>query len=380
MRMNERQKKITGSVIYRLCPARHILAAGSAALIGLYFALRGEKGLMNAWCEGVVYPFQREMARLCSYLPFSAAELLYAVFVAGMLAYVFIELGLIVGGRGRAARLYKLVVTLIAAALAVYASFCALWGVAYHAPDFEDKSGLVSRKMTVDELYAMDAYFALLANEYGAAVSRDKKGLFAEDEDSIFDQSADIYKAAEAKFGSLKGQALIPKKMVFSRVMSYLNFTGLFFPLTGEANINTDPPANYLPVVIAHELAHQRGIAAEDEANFVAIMACLESGNPVYCYSAALMGYAYLGNALYGEDPGKWEAVCGTLSEEVRLDLQANSEYWKKFETKISEASEAVYEGFLQSHGQTEGMKSYGACIDLLAAYYLDDALSALSP
>ena len=33
-----------------------------------------------------------------------------------------------------------------------------------------------------------------------------------------------------------------------------------------------------------------------------------------------------------------------------------------------------VYEGFLQSYEQTLGLRSYGACVDLLVNYYADAA------
>ena len=159
---------------------------------------------------------------------------------------------------------------------------------------------------------------------------------------------------------------------MFSKIMSYLDFTGFFFPFTGEANINTDSPACFIPSTIAHELAHQRGVAAEDEANFVAVLACLENGDPVYCYSACLLAYTHLGNALYSADYDAWYAVYSSLSDGVRNDLAANNAYWAGFKTPVSGISNSVYTGFLHSYGQTLGLRSYGACVDLLVAYYYD--------
>ena len=57
-------------------------------------------------------------------------------------------------------------------------------------------------------------------------------------------------------------------------------------------------PAVFLPVTIAHEFAHQRGVAAEQEANFVGIAACVDSDKPEYVYSGYLFGYLHLANAL----------------------------------------------------------------------------------
>ena len=46
---------------------------------------------------------------------------------------------------------------------------------------------------------------------------------------------------------------------------------------------------------VAHELAHQRGIASEQECNFLGVLASTTSGNPAYVYAGWLSGYIYLG-------------------------------------------------------------------------------------
>ena len=38
----------------------------------------------------------------------------------------------------------------------------------------------------------------------------------------------------------------------------------------------------------------------------------------------------------------------------------------------MQKASNTVYEGFLQSYDQELGLKSYGACVDLLVNYYYE--------
>ena len=41
-------------------------------------------------------------------------------------------------------------------------------------------------------------------------------------------------------------------------------------------------------------------------------------------------------------------------------DLQAERDYWQRFQTPVREVSNTVYESFLQSYDQTLGLKSYG--------------------
>jgi hypothetical protein len=80
-----------------------------------------------------------------------------------------------------------------------------------------------------------------------------------------------VYDGAEALFPFLEFESQPPKAMFYSKFMSALNFTGVYCPFTGETNLNVDAPACLLPATVAHELAHQRSIASEQECNFLAV-------------------------------------------------------------------------------------------------------------
>ena len=62
-------------------------------------------------------------------------------------------------------------------------------------------------------------------------------------------------------------------------------------------------------------------------------------------------------------------SVRETLDERVVADLRASDAYWAQFEGPVDTVSNAVYDGFLKSYG-TIGVKSYGACVDLLVAHF----------
>ena len=59
------------------------------------------------------------------------------------------------------------------------------------------------------------------------------------------------------------------------------------------------------------------------------------------------------------------------FDEEALADLADNDAYWASWEGPAEQVGSAVYEGFLQSYGQELGMRSYGACVDLLVEKYL---------
>ena len=373
MNTETRQKRGLAA-IWALCPVRHVLVLASAALIALHLLTRPNRALNAALSERFVRPAHRALASLCASLPFSVAELLIALLVLGLTAFLVTQLVRLVRRGERLRRLYRLVMTLLAVFGTIYALFCLLWGVYYYADDFTAKSGSRDEPVSVEQLESVTAYFARLANDYAGRVPRDENGVCALDRSALLAYSPRLYRAVEKELPCLAGPELAAKGVLCSKVMSLTDFTGFFFPFTGEANVNTDFPTSLLPATIAHELAHQRGVAKEQEANFVAVRACLADGDPAFVYSAALLAYTHLGNALRGADRAAWERVYDTLDERVLADFAANRFYWARFDTPVQTVSNTVYENFLYSYDQDLGLKSYGACVDLLVNYYYEAA------
>lgn len=377
--METRERKIGLKAVYTLCPVTHTVALISAVVILLHLALRDHQPLMAQVADGFLHPLHEKLALLCDRLGyFSAAEVLIWGFILFLLAALVWRLVRLLRGDCRR-NLYRLVMLPISAALFVYAGYSALWGTYYYADDFLTTGGFESREISVDELETVTKYFAARLNELGDEVQRDEQGFYTLNRREILDRSREIYNNTELLHPRLSGPAVSAKAIASSHWLSYLDFTGFFFPFTGEACVNTDFPVSLFPSTVAHELAHQRGVAREQDANFVAVLSGLESGDLDYGYSACLLAYIHLGNALYSADYARWEPVYKSLSEGVRLDIALNNAYWRQFETPVQTVSNTVHEGLLQSYDQQLGLKSYGACVDLLVCHYLNDAQAYFS-
>ena len=361
---------------FGLCPRRHALIMLSLAVIALHLVTRGNRA-WNTWLsDRLIAPTHRALSGLCEALPFSAAELLIALLAAAVTGYLLWQIAALILRGERLRRLARTGLSLIALGLAIYAGFCLLWGVYYYGDDFLSRSGLRDEPISTEQLARTTALFAALTNAAGEEIERDETGCCVFDRAAILADSARLYERAAQHFPSLDGPARHAKGVCFSRLMSYVDFTGFFCPFTGEANVNLDFPCALFPSTVAHELAHQRGVAQEQEANFAAVLACLENGRADWVYSASLLAYVHLGNALYKADHAAWSEIYDGLSEGVRADLTASRVYWAQFETPVQTVSNTVYEGFLHSYDQTQGLKSYGACVDLLVNYYADIPLS----
>ena len=252
-----------------------------------------------------------------------------------------------------------------------YWGVCALWGTQYYAAGFAEKAGLEAAPVSAAQLEAVTRYFGRQVTAWADAVPRDGEGRFAVSREDIMGDTAGLYDGLTGRWAFLEGPDRRAKPAFYSKLMSAWGFTGYLCPLTGESTLNVDCPEVFLPVTIAHEYAHQRGVAAEQEANFVGILASIASGRPAYVYSGWLYGYQHLSNALYRADPEAASACMAELPAAARADFVYNNAYWASWEGPIREVGETVYENFLRSYGQELGMQSYGACVDLLVAEFL---------
>ena len=363
----------------RLAPVRLGITLLCLLAVALIYALRVDEGAMLWVYEHVTHPYHLFMSKLCSHFAFSAAELVYAAAILGLAAYLLWCVYRLIRFPEKLWQLYRLVLTLAMAGAVFWAGLNVMWTPCYYAPGFAEQSGVDDGPLELEELETVTRWFAALASEYADEVPRDENGACTTDRDSVLDRAAGVFEGAAELYPFLDGEALRPKPIHFSRIMSYLDFTGFFFPMTGEANLNMDSPVFLLPSTSQHEIAHQRGVAMEQECNFVAVLSCLESEYADFRYAGAALAYIYLGNALAGADYEAYTEIYYSLSDTVRADFKAQSAYWDEFrDSAAQKASNTVYDYFLKSNGQELGMQSYGACVNLLVHYYIDEAREAL--
>ena len=363
----------------RLAPVRLGITLLCLLAVALIYALRVDEGAMLWVYEHVTHPYHLFMSKLCSHFAFSAAELVYATAILGLAAYLLWCVYRLIRFPEKRWQLYRLVLTLAMAGAIFWAGLNVMWTPCYYAPGFAEQSGVDDGPLELEELETVTRWFAALASEYADEVPRDENGACTTDRDSVLDRAAGVFEGAAELYPFLDGEALRPKPIHFSRIMSYLDFTGFFFPMTGEANLNMDSPVFLLPSTSQHEIAHQRGVAMEQECNFVAVLSCLESEYADFRYAGAALAYIYLGNALAGADYEAYTEIYYSLSDTVRADFKAQSAYWDEFrDSAAQKASNTVYDSFLKSNGQELGMQSYGACVNLLVHYYIDEAREAL--
>lgn len=173
------------------------------------------------------------------------------------------------------------------------------------------------------------------------------------------------------EYPSLKGYYPNPKPVIMSSWMSDINLTGLFSPYTIEANYNNHVVDYIKPYTICHELAHLQGYIREDDAGFIAYVACSNSESVELQYSGAMNALSFALNALYNDSTDEeYQKILGQVPKKALADLIENQQYWQNHQSAVSEISSAANDAYLKANAQAEGVKSYGRMVDLLLAYY----------
>ena len=344
-------------------------------LILLFLVLSGHRAFANFVTKYFSRPVKAAMGTVFSVLPFSVMELEYILAAVLTIWHAVRTVLLTVRSETRLRTFARRVGAYLMAVVCVFTFFLWCFAIDYRSDSFIDKSGMSVGEISEKDLYDVTRYFLENAAGHAGTVSRDANGHWAEELDGYLPASKTIYENLSREFSFLPGSSRQPKKMyLFSRLSSRMGFTGVYFPFSGESNINIDAPGCLIPSTVAHELAHQKGVYSETEANFVGIAAAISSGQPVYTYSGYLSGAIHLSNALYDTDPDAWRELSALITGPMLTDWIDNSEYWSRFNGPIEDVSSAVYDGYLKAQGQPLGIRSYDACVELLVAYYLKEA------
>ena len=373
------------------------LKKSTAALLGIYIACvalfllaRVSRAFSDFYLRYIFPIWNNTFGRLLSWVPFSVGEILIIIAVVGLPVSLIVYAALMIrkkGGRKRISAIYfKAIAWCVAYVLVTETLNCF---ILYQCSTFASKNGISENTYTTAQL--LDLYEVLIeqTNDASTAVQRDEKGRFV--------LSADLDETAKRnliaisdKYPVLKGFYTTPKPVINSYFMSQQYLMGIYFPFTLEANYNRLMYQSNMPETVTHELCHTQGIILEDEANFVAFLACTASDDADYRYSGYLSALKYVRSRAYDAVANKEESLKDRLSElddriayGIWADMYYNQQYWKSVQEKktvipastVNDVADKAMEASLKFNGVADGKASYGRMVDLLLNYYYDEGL-----
>lgn len=242
-------------------------------------------------------------------------------------------------------------------------------GINYRRTSFSEESGIIPIEYSAEELKEICVQLTEELNELSDQILRNEEGIMVLSVDEG-EQAISAMRSLGEEYESLSGYYPRPKKLIVSELLSYQGLSGIYLPFTVEANYNGDMIPYNMPFTACHELSHLRGFMQEDEANFIAFLACIRDENIDFQYSGYMLGWTYCMNALYRMDDESWQEVRGLLDKAIEKDLLANNEFWDHYEGVVSEVSNQMNDLYLKANGESEGVQSYSRIVELIVAYY----------
>ena len=329
------------------------------------------------WFSQGLYPLLTETyGRLFGYLPFSVSQFLIILLPVMAAIYVIVEIGSAIKYRyKRKKHISRLAANASCAVGIVCFMFVILCGLNYARLELAKLMGLEVRPSSVEELVSLGEELARQVSELSYEVTRDEQGrmiISAENNFVLAQNARGVFRLSAKEHPVLEGFVPLPKPVLYSYFMSHLNIIGIYFPFTMEANVNVHAPDYHIPAIMIHELAHFRGIMREDEANFIAWLISINSGDTDFMYSGAMLAFSHTINQIHRASPEDWQRIMSNISEGVRTDIAANREYWQQFEGQLAQISTAANDAYLRANRQQDGVASYGRMVDLLLAYFRD--------
>ncbi len=321
--------------------------------------------------------------RFSGLFPFSIGEMLIClaviVGVPALIAFPFLMLFAKVN-RGRIACIYGKCIGWIMTWLFIVLTLhffilyqCTPFGDKYY-PDAPDV-------YTAEEITPVLEEIIARANETALLVARDENGNFILTDD-LQSEAKEAMRRLGERYPQYAGFYPNAKPIHFSYVMSHQNILGIYYPFTMEANYNRDICPINLPNTVCHEFTHLKGNIFEDEAGFLAFLACVESDSADFRYSGYIQGLEYLLDVAWDIDPEG--GIANQLSPLVWEDLYefVPDGYWQEEEHQlpdvlpeevVEEVSSTLLDTNLKLNGIEDGDLSYGRMVDLILDYYIQE-------
>ncbi len=302
-----------------------------------------------------LYPLiTRALTAIWGRIPFSVTEiLLIAVCVCAV-----VEMVQLLRGRLKAGAFFK---TAFVSGVILFCWFYWAWGFNYYRMPLVDRLGL--REVNVDSTTV--AFW--LQNEideinaaYVAMDSVNKAVVDAEIE-------AGYQRAAALLQLRFPGGVRPGKELLLNGILDKTLTSGVFSPFLHEVHVNAELLPMEYPFVLAHEKAHQMGIANEAEANFLAYVVCTSSADSVVNYSGRLAVLRrMLGRA---RALARYDTLRVQIRPEVIADFGKIRKRWQPHVGTVSRVSGTLYDSYLKANKIPEGRRNYSGVVELVCRW-----------
>lgn len=253
----------------------------------------------------------------------------------------------------------------------VYFAFHVLWGFNYYRLPLHESLN-IKADYTNEELISFTKRLIEKTNQAHALLSESDstKIDIPYSKSEVFEKVKDGYDVLAKTYPHLDYHPRSLKKSIYSLPLTYMGFSGYMNPFTIEAQVDGLIPIYKFPTTSCHEVAHQIGYAAENEANFIGALAAINNEDFYFQYSGYSFVLRYCLGDLYRRDKTIYDQLLPTINYGVLLNYQEIRDFWNNYQNPIEPFFEKTFDTFLKANHQSAGIKSYNYVVALMVNYY----------
>ncbi len=314
-----------------------------------------------------LYPFISKLLRiLFGWLPFSVGDAL------GIFVFILLIRGIYKLFKHRFNNIQVVLIRFMLLLSVIYSFFYCFWGLNYFREPLAKNLNLKQSEYTTEELLKTTYTIVEKLNKYHLEITQNDTLIvnIPYTTEELYQKALVGYKNMAVEYPQLAYKNKSIKSSLVSLLHSYSGTSGYINPLTNEAQINNLIPKTGMPTTICHEMGHQIGWAAENDANFIGFLASKYSEDIYFKYAAYKMSFTYLIREVKKRNKEEYQKLWKLINKGIIKDYNRSYTHWQQFKNPIEPYIKKGYNSYLKANKQQDGIKSYSYVVDLLIAYY----------
>lgn len=313
-----------------------------------------------------IYVFISSLMRyVFGWIPFSMGDILYTIAVIYIVRWLYVH-------RKRIVNDTKNWVLDVVSALSIgYFAFHLLWAFNYYRVPLH-QSLQIENEYTTERLVKITKQLIAKSNAIHQQITTDDsaKVMMPFSKRQLIAMAPKGYDELAKEFPHLAYHPKSLKRSIYSLPLTYMGFSGYLNPFTNEGQIDGLIPKYKYPTTCSHEIAHQLGYAAENEANFIGSMAAMHHEDIYFQYSGFTFALAHCLSDLYVRDPELQKELMGEVHYGILKNYEEARLFWESYQNPSEVFFKYTYSGYLKANYQSGGIDSYSYIVALLVNYY----------
>ena len=317
------------------------------------------------YSEGIYLIISKFLRFLFGWVPFSIGDLFYTLLIISAIRYLFLY------GKSIFKKPKLFLVDFGIVLSIAYFLFHLFWGMNYYRLPIHKKFAIKKTTYTLEELEGFTQKLIKETNKLQFLIAKDttKSIEINLTRKEIFEVTQEGYRDFSKKHPNFKYQSVSLKKSLYSLPLTYMGYGGYLNPFTGEAQVNGKTPIIRFPTVSAHEIGHQIGYSSESATNFVGFLVSSRTDNLHFMYASYSHALSYALSDLRRLNEEKFKVLWKTINPGIKKNYEEINLFWKKYENPTEPIFKWIFDVFLKSNNQKEGIKSYNSVVGLLVNY-----------